>query len=199
MPGSPLSTTPRNPEPRNRASSSASVSSSFACGRRSEHRAPTRSGAGSRPRSIGARAAESESGSVSVSMPSQPVATRRSMRTTSGEGSVPSSSMRSDRYCWNARSASAWRPALARRGSEVHASCRGTGGARTWASSTATASADRRAEISSSAVVVDRARHASSVNRAISPSAHSSPANSSSAGPVQSPSARCQGPHPIAS
>ena len=55
------------------------------------------------PRSVGA----------ADSMPSQPVATRRSMRTTSGDGSVPNSSIRSDRYCWNARSASACRPALA--------------------------------------------------------------------------------------
>ena len=113
MPGSPLSTTPRRPELRTSASSSANAPSSFA---RPTKRASCANalGSGTVNASVGARTGESESGSVSVSMPSQLVATRRSIRTTSGEGSVPSSSMSSDRYCWNARSASAWRPALAR-------------------------------------------------------------------------------------
>ena len=110
MPGSPLTITQRRPESVGQLPSSASSSSSSATRPTNATSRATAAGDGDGNESSRSVASQSGSRSPSGSMPSQPVATRRSIATRSADGSVPTSSARNVRYSWNVRSASARRP-----------------------------------------------------------------------------------------
>ena len=176
------------------ASSLASTSSSFGAADEPALRAPACSGAGCRRRrrAVSVRARSSRR-------------RRRRCRPSRSRPAARCGRPRATDRCRARRSAAigtagtraARRPAALQLASARISSPRdgrGTGSAAIWPSSSATASADRRASISASA------RSSTvpawiSVSRAISPSAHSSPTNSSSAGPFHSASACCNARH----
>ena len=64
-------------------------------------------------RSAGPACASAPGSGMSTATVSQLVAMRCSISRTSADGSVPTSSASSARYCWNTRNASAWRPSPA--------------------------------------------------------------------------------------